>query len=128
MTGKKILRVEDEEILRLLYREELGDEGYEVITARDGKEALQRLEKTKPDLIIIILDIAMPRMDGLEALPRIKEKHDGIPVVVYTSHPGYLTHARTRAADACILKSANLEEMKEKVHQLLDEPAKHPRC
>ena len=124
MRDKKILLVEDEEILRFLYGEELGDEGYEVVTAKNGKEALLQLERAKPDLVI--LDIAMPKMDGLEALPRIKEKHNGVPVVVYTSHPGYLTDHRARAADACILKSGDLEEMKEKVRQLLNEPAEDP--
>jgi CheY-like chemotaxis protein len=117
MMGKRILLVEDEEILRFLYEEELGDEGYEVVTAKNGKEALQKLEKTKPDLVI--LDIAMPKMDGLEALSRIKEKHNGIPVVVYTSHPGYLTSPKAWAADACILKSSDLGELKKKVRQLL---------
>lgn len=119
MIGKKILLVEDEETLRFLYREELQEEGYEVVTAKNGKEALHQLKKGKPDLVI--LDIAMPEMDGLEALRRIKEDRNGVPVVVYTSHPGYLTHAGTRAADACILKSGDLEEMKEKVRQLLNE-------
>jgi two-component system response regulator (stage 0 sporulation protein F) len=121
---RKILLAEDEEILRFLYREELQEEGFEVVTAKNGKEALHQLEKAKPDLVI--LDIAMPAMDGLEALPRIKEKHNRIPVIVYTSHPGYLTHAGTQVADACILKSGDLGEMKEKVRQLLNEPAEDP--
>jgi two-component system response regulator (stage 0 sporulation protein F) len=124
MKRRKILLAEDEEILRFLYREELEEEGFEVVTARNGREALHQLEKAKPDLVI--LDIAMPRMDGLEALRRIKEQRNGIPVVVYTSHPGYLTHPGTRAADACILKSGDLGEMKEKVRQLLNEPAEDP--
>jgi two-component system response regulator (stage 0 sporulation protein F) len=124
MKRRKILLAEDEEILRFLYREELEEEGFEVVTARNGREALHQLEKAEPDLVI--LDIAMPAMDGLEALPRIKEKGNGIPVIVYSSHPGYLTHAGTRAADACILKSGDLGEMKEKVRQLLNEPAEDP--
>jgi two-component system response regulator (stage 0 sporulation protein F) len=122
MERKKILIAEDEEILRFLYQEELEDAGYEVVTANNGKEALHRMKKAKPDLVI--LDIAMPEMDGLEALRRIKEQHNGIPVLLYTSHPGYLTQAGTQAADACILKSGDLGEMKEKVRQLLDESAK----
>ena len=121
MKRSKILLAEDEEILRFLYREELQEEGFEVVTASNGIEALHQVEKAKPDLVI--LDIAMPGMDGIEALRRIKEKRNGIPVIVYTSHPGYLTHAGTRAADACILKSGDLEEMKEKVRQLLEESA-----
>ncbi len=120
MKRKKILIAEDEEILRVLYEEELEDEGFEVVTANDGKEALHQMEKTKPDLVI--LDIAMPGMDGLEALRRIKGKGDGIPVILYTSHPGYLSNPGTRAADAFIVKSGNLEELKKKILQLLNEP------
>ncbi len=125
MARRKILIAEDEELLRSLYEEEFQEEGFEVVTAGDGKEALHQLEKAKPDLAI--LDIAMPVMDGLEALRRIKEKHNGIPVVLHTSHPLYLSDAKARGADAFILKSVDLEELKEKVHQLLDKPAKHPR-
>ena len=124
MIGKRILLVEDEEILRFLYEVELGDEGYEVVTAKNGKEALLLLEKTKPHLVI--LDIIMPKMDGLEALPRIKEKHSGLPVIVYTSHPGYLSSPKASAADACILKKSDLGELKEKVRHLLNESAEDP--
>ena len=61
---KKILIVEDEEHLRLLYEEELKEEGYDVALACNGKEALLRVDAEKPDLII--LDIVMPVMDGTE--------------------------------------------------------------
>ena len=63
---KKILLVEDEVTLRLLFEEGLQGEGYEVLTARDGREAIQLFEEGKPDLII--LDIVMPVMDGIEAM------------------------------------------------------------
>ena len=73
---RKILVVEDEEGLRLFYKEELEAEGYDVLTAGNGREAIQQLETEKPDLVI--LDIVMPVMDGMEALGRIvgKEKKD----------------------------------------------------
>jgi CheY-like chemotaxis protein len=74
---KRILVVEDEEGLRLLYQEELKGEGYEVLTARNGREAIQQLEQEKPDLIV--LDIVMPVMDGMEALGRIVGKERKIP-------------------------------------------------
>jgi two-component system response regulator (stage 0 sporulation protein F) len=64
--NKKILVVEDEESLRLLYEEELRAEGYEILTAKNGREAIRQLEEGKPDLII--LDIVMPVMDGMEYL------------------------------------------------------------
>ena len=113
----KILVVEDEEGLRLLYEEELKAEGYEVFTAQNGREAIQHLEKVKPDLII--LDIVMPVMDGMEALGRIVGKERNIPVIINTSYPGYREDFMSWAADAYVMKSADLQELKDKVRELL---------
>ncbi|MDI7259872.1 MAG: response regulator [Thermodesulfobacteriota bacterium] len=115
---KKILIVEDEEGLRLLYKEELEGEGYEVLTARNGKEAIQQLEEGKPDLII--LDIVMPVMDGIEALGRIVEKDRKIPIILNTSYPGYRKDFMSWVADAYVTKSIDLEELKGKIKQLLE--------
>jgi CheY-like chemotaxis protein len=115
---KKILVVEDEEGLRLLYQEELGAEGYEIITAQNGKEAIQKLEEGKPDLII--LDIVMPVMDGMEALGRIVGKERKIPIILNTSYSGYREDFMSWAADAYVTKSSDLEELKTKVKQLLE--------
>lgn len=95
---KKVLLVDDDEGLRDLYREELEDEGHKVLTAKNGKEALQKLEKGKPDMIV--LDIIMPKMDGMEALGRIIGKDKTIPVILHTSHPGYQEDFMSWAADA----------------------------
>jgi len=115
---KKILIVEDEEGLRLLYEEELKAEGYEVLTAGNGKEAIQKLEEEKPDLII--LDIVMPVMDGLEALGQIVRKERKIPIILNTSYPGYRQDFISWAADAYVTKSTDLDELKRKVKELLE--------
>ena len=115
---KKILVVEDEEGLRLLYEEELEAEGYEVITAQNGKEAIQKLEEGKPDLII--LDIVMPVMDGMEALGRIVGKDRKIPIILNSSYSGYREDFMSWAADAYVTKSSDFEELKTKVKQLLE--------
>jgi DNA-binding response OmpR family regulator len=114
---KKILLVEDEESLRLLYEEELKAEGYEVVTAGNGKEALRQLEGIKPDLII--LDIVMPVMDGMETLGRIMGKKRNIPIIIHTSYPGYREDFMSWAADAYVAKSSDLRELKETVRDLL---------
>ncbi len=106
--------------LRILYREELEEEGYEVLVARDGKEALQKLRKEKPDLVI--LDIVMPKMDGIEALGRMLREKKGVPIIIHTSHPGYKEEFMSWAADAYIVKSANLTELKERIRELLRDP------
>ena len=115
---KKILVVEDEEGLRLLYEEELKAEGYEILTAQNGREAIRQLEEEKPDLII--LDIVMPVMDGMEALGRIVGKDRKIPVILNSSYPGYREDFMSWAADAYVTKSIDLTELKNKVRELLE--------
>ncbi len=114
---EKILLVEDEESLRLLYEEELKAEGYEVLAAGNGKEALRQLEKVRPDLII--LDIVMPIMDGMEALGQIVGKKRDVPIIIHTSYPGYREDFMSWAADAYVAKSADLRELKDTVRDLL---------
>jgi DNA-binding response OmpR family regulator len=114
---KKILLVEDEEGLRILYEEELKAEGYEVILAQNGKEAIRQLEEIRPDLII--LDIVMPVMDGMEALGQIMGRERKIPIVLHTSYPGYREDFMSWAADAYVAKSSDLRELKETVRELL---------
>ncbi len=115
---KKILIVEDEEGLRLLYEEELKAEGYEILTAGNGREAIKQLEEGKPDLII--LDIVMPVMDGIEALGRIVGKERKIPIILNSSYPGYRQDFLSWAADAYVTKSSDLGELKDKVKELLE--------
>jgi len=115
---KKVLIVEDEEGLRLLYEEELKAEGYEVLTAANGREAIQQLEIGKPDLVI--LDIVMPVMDGMETLGRIVGKERKIPIILNTSYSGYREDFMSWAADAYVTKSADLSELKAKVKDLLE--------
>ena len=114
---KKIPLVEDEESLRLLYEEELLAEGYEVLIARNGREALRQLEETTPDLII--LDIVMPVMDGMEALGRIMGKERNVPIIIHTSYPGYREDFMSWAADAYVAKSSDFQELKDTVRRLL---------
>ncbi len=115
---KKVLVVEDDDGLRGLYKEELEEEGYEVLTAKNGKEALQALGKEKPDLVV--LDIVMPVMDGMEALGRIIGKDKTVPIILHTSHPGYQEDFMSWAANAYLLKSADLSELKQKIKELLE--------
>jgi len=112
-----ILVVEDDTNQRALYEEELVDEGYFVLTAGDGKEALAHVQAKKPDLVI--LDINMPVMDGLDTLSQLLE-HDGqIPVIINTAYASYQDSFTTWSADAYIVKSSDLSELKMTVKRLL---------
>ena len=83
---------DQEDICRLLLRS-LALEGFEVATARSGREALAIVEQGPPDLIV--LDLAMPEMDGLETLRRIRERAGDVKVVILTA---YGTAQRAREA------------------------------
>ena len=116
---KCIMVVDDEENIRFLYKEELIDEGYEVILASSGNEALELLKKNKPDLIT--LDIKMPGMDGIETLRRIKEIDKNMPVILCTAYGQYKQDFSSWASDDYVVKSADLNELKTKIKSLLGE-------
>ncbi len=116
-----ILLVEDHKNERLLYEQELRLEDYEVITAIDGKEALEKVQEQPPDLII--MDICMPKMDGIEAMGRIVSKHKGIPIIINTAYDSYKDNFMSWLADAYIVKSSDLTELKNKIKELLTKEA-----
>ena len=111
-----ILLVDDEESIHLLYREELEDEGYIVHSAFTGQEALAKLETVQVGLII--LDINMPGMNGLEALRRIKEINPALPVVLCSAYQEFKQDLSSWASDEYLVKSANLDELKAVVKRL----------
>ena len=115
--AKKILVVDDEEGIRLLYREELEDEGYKIIDASSGEDCLKCLEEELPDLVL--LDIKMPGMDGVEVLRSIKEKKKDMPVILSTAYPHYKHEFGTWACDAYVVKSSDLTELKEIIKEVL---------
>lgn len=83
--SKTILIVEDDRVLTAAYQTKLESEGFKVATALDGKEALDYIETSKPDLII--LDIVLPVMNGVEFLKQMKVRFpdDDIPVIALTN-------------------------------------------
>lgn len=114
-----ILVVDDEEAIRLLLQEELGDLGYRVLLAADAHEALERLRAETPDLITI--DIKMPGMDGIELLRHIRLTHRDLPIVLWTAYGEYKHDFATWASDAYVTKSADLTELTDTIAGLLAE-------
>lgn len=114
---KRILVVDDEESIRLLYQEELRDAGYEVMTAKSGEEALLMVKENKPDLIT--LDIKMANMDGAAFLQLLREIHRDLPVIICTAYDDYRQDFRLWASDGFITKSSDITELKQKVSELL---------
>jgi len=115
---RKILVVDDEEHQRRLYAQEFEADGYEVIHAENGRVALEKAASERPD--IVVLDICMPGMDGIEALGRILGAEYRIPVVLNTAYGGYRKSFMSWAADAYVVKSADLTELKQTVRDILE--------
>lgn len=114
---KKILIVDDEKNIRLLLKEELTDEGYDVITAEDGAVGLKKIEEEKPD--IVTLDIKMPGEDGLSILRRIREIEYDLPVIICSAYSIYKSDFSAVAADHYVVKSSNFDELKNKIKEIL---------
>ena len=113
----KIMIVDDEEHIRFLYSEELESEGYEVITVSNGFRLLEKIEKEKPDLVI--LDIRLRDYDGLELLQRIKNSFCHIPVGLCTAYDTYKEDIKSVAADFYVVKSSDLDELKNSIAKIL---------
>ncbi len=112
-----ILLIEDDKNQRLLYEQELRLEGYEIITAIDGKDTIEKVQEQRPGMII--MGINLPERDGLEAIDRILSKNKDIPIIIYTAYSFYKDYFMSWMADAYIVKSDDLTELKNKIKKLL---------
>ncbi len=114
---RTILIVENDKNQLLLYEYELSLEGYNIITAKDGYEALEKVKEHLPDLIV--LDIILPGMDGVELMGRMLSERKNIPIIINTAYGGYKDNFIMWSANAYIIKSSDLSELKNKVKELL---------
>lgn len=113
----KILVVDDEDSIRMLYSQELAEEGHEVGTAASAMEAVARLEEDGYDLVV--LDIKLKSESGLDLLQKIvKERHD-MPVILCTAFSCYRDDFSTWLADGYVVKSSDLTELKDEIKRVL---------
>jgi DNA-binding response OmpR family regulator len=117
----KILIVDDEPGLRLLYCDELGEEGYEVVAAADGAEATRLL--AKGDIDLVVLDIQLKQESGLETLQQMVKAHKDLPVILSSAYDCYKDDFSSWLADAYVVKSSDLTELKNQVSRLLSAKA-----
>jgi two-component system, NtrC family, response regulator AtoC len=108
---KTILFADDNKSIREICKVEFEDEGYRVVLARDGVEAVHAMLQELPD--VVILDIAMPRANGLDAIEQIKALDPRVPVIFYTAFDeDCIIDHRGQLAVACVEKVADLSELK----------------
>ncbi len=115
---KKILLVDDEQSIQFLYREEFKELGYEVISALNGTEGLREFIENKPDLVI--LDIQMPGMNGIDILRQMKQKDPDVPVILCSAFHDYKQDLSSWASDEYLVKSGDTTELKNTVQRLLN--------
>ena len=114
---KTILLVEDDKNQLLLYKQELSLEGYNIITSQDGQEAVKKVKEHTPDLIV--MDINMPKINGIEAMGKILSEHRKVPIIINTAYNSYKDNFMSWSADAYIIKSSDLTELKDKIKELI---------
>jgi len=115
--SERILVVDDEEYIRLLYKKELTDEFFEVKTVAGAVEAFAALEEGA--FKAIILDIELDGMSGLEALSRLRKIAPETPVIINTAYSVYKSDFKSWMADAYVVKSSDLSPLKTKIRELV---------
>jgi len=113
----KILVADDDQGVRMLYEDELTEEGYEVVTCGDGSRLMALIKKERPDLVV--LDIRLGKYNGLDLLQDIRNSYDELPVIICTAYPSFKHDMKSVAADDYVLKSSDLEELKLKIGMAL---------
>jgi DNA-binding NtrC family response regulator len=113
----RILVVDDESSIRLLYSHELSDEGYEITTAASATEAIETLQKNEFDLIL--LDIKLKNESGLDLLQKIVKERHNLPVILCTAFSCYKDDFSAWLADGYVVKSADLQELKNEIKKVL---------
>ena len=117
--NKKILLVDDDPLIIRMYEYRLRHDGYTVVLAFDGEKAFMQAKKEKPDLIL--LDLMMPNMNGVDTLKLLKKDNDtkDIPVIVLTNlgdDPAYIGLTKEIGANNYLVKAdTSLKELAQRV-------------
>lgn len=113
----KLLVVDDEANIRLLYAQELTDEGYEVVTASSALEAAEKLGAENFDLVV--LDIKLKNESGIELLQQIVKERHALPVILCTAFSCYKDDFSAWLADGYVVKSSDMQELKDEIGRVL---------
>ena len=116
--SKKILVVDDELHIRMLYQEEFESLGYKVVTSDGSDDILALLEKEKPGLVVLDIKLGHDR-SGLDILQEIRSQDQDIPVILCTAYDSFQHDLKSIAADHYVVKSVDLTELVGKVKKIL---------
>jgi DNA-binding NtrC family response regulator len=113
-----LLVIDDEGDIRHLYAAELEDDGHTVVTCGNSHDAMEQLTHQVFDLVI--LDIQLDQESGLELLQKIARQQESLPVILCTAYSCYKDDFSSWLADAYVVKSSDLEELKSEVRRILN--------
>ncbi|CCH48238.1 response regulator [Pseudodesulfovibrio piezophilus] len=119
MSQPKILVVDDEKHIRMLYREELEADGYTVATSDGEEDILDVIGREGPTIVILDIKLGVNR-SGLDLLQEIRAKDQTIPVILSTAYDSFQHDLKSIAADYYVVKSVDLTELKDKVRMALN--------
>ncbi len=114
----RLLVVDDETFIRMLYKKEFESEGYTVLTAATPDEAMAILKSDRPD--VVILDIELGDENGLTMLNRMRREYRDCAVILNTAYSTYKSDFQTWLADAYLMKSSDMRPLKNQVRLLLE--------
>ncbi|EGJ51677.1 response regulator [Desulfocurvibacter africanus] len=114
MSEKKVLVVDDEKHIRMLYQEELETEGYIVATSNGEEDILEVIERENPQVVILDIKLGSNR-SGLDLLQEIRSQDQELPVILSTAYDTFQHDLKSIAADYYVVKSVDLSELKSKV-------------
>jgi len=113
----RILVVDDEASIRLLYSQELAEEGYEVVTAASAAEAVEKLNEQ--DCSLMVLDIKLKNESGLDLLQQVVKERQQMPVILCSAFSYYKEDFSAWLADSYVVKSSDLQELKNEIRRVL---------
>ena len=111
----RVMLIEDEKNLLELYRNELQDEGYEVLPLESGETVLDDIRSFRPE--VVVLDIRLRGTEGLEVLEKIKNFDLGLPVILNSAYSTYKANFSSWIADDYVVKSPDLTELKSTIRK-----------
>jgi DNA-binding NtrC family response regulator len=113
-----ILIMDEDRAIRMLYAEELTEEGYNVITCGDAAMLMELISRKKPD--IVLMEALLSKRDGLDLLQDISYAFQGLPVILCTAYPAFREDLRSLAAYGFVIKGSNLKPLKALIEKVIE--------